>query len=78
MWPISNILLQASYAASVWKAMKRIYDLDLEELDGHEINRLSNIITLCDRAAGLFNSLKLWFEADETEKVRSSGILLSL
>lgn len=59
--------------------MKRICDLNLEkELDGHEINRLSNVITLCDRAASLFTSLKLWFEADETEKVRSLGIRLSL
>ncbi|KAF8329518.1 uncharacterized protein EI90DRAFT_3062873 [Cantharellus anzutake] len=72
-WSRRDVDRESSHATGFLNAMKRIHGLNIDkELDGHKINRLSNIITMCDRAAGQFNSLKLWFEADENEKDEDS------
>ncbi|KAF8810920.1 hypothetical protein BYT27DRAFT_7185242 [Phlegmacium glaucopus] len=51
------------YAASVWAVMDRFgYPNIVRELNGANIHRLQNVLTLSVEVHGKFDALKLWFE----------------
>ncbi|KAF9230563.1 hypothetical protein BU15DRAFT_91086 [Melanogaster broomeanus] len=51
------------YGASMWAVMTRFgYKYLPQELNGNNIHRLQNILTLNDTMHEQFNTLKLWFE----------------
>jgi HNH endonuclease len=61
--PSALFLLQIDYASSV---MERFGQRGFrDELDGPNIHRLSNILTLNANLHALFDKLALWLEADE-------------
>lgn len=52
------------YAASVWTIMERYGDVLVpDELNGSDIHRLENIITMETAKHDLFDTLQLWLEA---------------
>jgi hypothetical protein len=54
---------QLHYAASVWAVDRFGYKkLFSEELNGHKIHRLENVITLNHDVHILFDTLQLWLE----------------
>jgi hypothetical protein len=60
---IYGLALQHDYAAGVWAVMNRFGQvLITEELNGNDIHRLENVITMASDKHLAFDQLKLWFE----------------
>jgi hypothetical protein len=56
-------VIQHEYAASVWTIMDRYGDVLVpDELNGSDIHRLENIITMETGKHDLFDTLQLWLE----------------
>jgi hypothetical protein len=59
--------LQRDYAAGVWAVMERFGRVNgFLELNGPDIHRLENIMTMDLRVHGAFDCLDLWLEATVT------------
>ncbi|KAG8944193.1 hypothetical protein FRC03_002148 [Tulasnella sp. 419] len=54
------------YASTVWAVLDRFGGVFFEELDGENVHRLENIMTMDPIVHGKFDSLNLWLEATET------------
>ncbi|KZP08073.1 hypothetical protein FIBSPDRAFT_840587 [Athelia psychrophila] len=55
------------YAANVWSIVNNFGGIRLEdELNGDQIHRLSNIMTMSQSTHSMFDTLRLWFEAVPT------------
>lgn len=54
---------QYEYAASVWAALERFGQVSLDGLNGRNIHRLENIITMDNNKHDMFSRLLVWFEA---------------
>jgi hypothetical protein len=57
-------VLQREYAASAWAVMCRMGNiLVFDELNGNDVHRLENVMTMEMGIHGLFDELGLWLEA---------------
>jgi len=57
--------IQHNYAASAWAVMERMGSVLVpDELNGPDIHRLENVMTLETGIHTLFDNLKLWLDAD--------------
>ena len=57
-------IIQHMHAASVWAVMERFGQvLGVEELNGPQIHRIENVMTMSVNFHLAFDSLRIWFEA---------------
>lgn len=57
-------MLKVEYAATMWAVMDRFGGvLGVDELNGADIHRLENVMTMSYTIHKLFDSLQIWFEA---------------
>ncbi|KAG8925239.1 hypothetical protein FRC00_004177 [Tulasnella sp. 408] len=60
-------LVQAEYSATAWTVVHRFGQVNVstESLNGPDIHRVENVLTMCESAHKLFDQLQLWFEATD-------------
>jgi hypothetical protein len=57
-------MIQHEYAASVWAIIQRYGEVLVpDELNGSDIHRLENVMTMDSNKHDLFDKLQLWLEA---------------
>ncbi|KAG6369984.1 hypothetical protein JVT61DRAFT_12620 [Boletus reticuloceps] len=56
-----------SEAAEVWAVMQRFGRISPLELNGDQVHRLENVITLWDGVHSLFDKLQMWFEPSDND-----------
>ena len=55
--------MQKEYSGGVWAVMERFGNISMKnELNGSNVHRLSNILTLSNEIHYLFDELYIWFE----------------
>ncbi len=60
----ADILPQHEWITSAWTALNGFAGIDVkQELDGVDIHKLSNVMTMCNTEHAAFNNLMIWFEA---------------
>lgn len=69
---------KANYSATAWAVVERFGQVNVitESLNGPDIHRVENVLTMCFSAHDLFDKLELWFEATDapnTYKMRSNN-----
>ena len=69
--------VQLFQKASIWAVIKSFTNIEFSELNGDNINSLTNVITLDSNIQAFFGSLKLWFEAVPVCRVLLSDIDVS-
>ena len=56
-------MIQTAFAATAFAVLARFGQIDaIEELNGDNMHRLENVLTLNSDAHTLFDTLKLWLE----------------
>lgn len=55
-------MTQHNYAASAWAVMMRMGNIMIDDLNGTNIHRLENVMTMAFDVHNLFDSLALWLE----------------
>ena len=64
----------AKYAASVWAVMDCFAGIKItEELNGPDIHRLENVMTLESGVHDLFDSLRIWLEETVGYVIKNFG-----
>jgi hypothetical protein len=60
---IGSSMIQTAYAATAFAVLARFGQIDaLEELNGDNMHRLENVLTLNSDTHTLFDTLKIWLE----------------
>jgi hypothetical protein len=62
-WEPTNTAIQLFNKATIWAVIESFTNVTFEELNGNNINSLTNVITLDTTIHALFGPLDLWFEA---------------
>ncbi|KAG8964631.1 hypothetical protein FRC05_003744 [Tulasnella sp. 425] len=64
-WPDNLPGRKANYSATAWAVVERFGQVNVitESLNGPDIHRVENVLTMCFSAHDLFDNLELWFEA---------------
>jgi len=57
-----TIRTKVRHSTAFWDIVGWFGDVDFKDLDGLNINRLDNILTLNSLSHKFFDNLKLWFE----------------
>ena len=71
---MSRVTLQRDYASSVWAVMERFGQVNgFLELNGPDIHRLENVMTMDPSMHTFFDCLALWLEATVSASLNSPG-----
>ncbi|KAG9044207.1 hypothetical protein FS837_008621 [Tulasnella sp. UAMH 9824] len=64
---------KAEYSATPWPVVEGFGQVNIltESLNGRDIHRVENVLTMCTSAHKLFDQLKLWFEATDVPNTYS-------
>ncbi|KAG8938888.1 hypothetical protein FRC04_007344 [Tulasnella sp. 424] len=67
VWPAGLPGRKANYSATAWAVVQRFGQVNVitESLNGPNIHRVENALTMCQIVRELFDRLELWFEATD-------------